>query len=110
MGTLLMLAGGIVEPGAGRPGSVSAYVVLSAGRQSRIFKVRGPADRPVVTELGAETTVDLGRFQDELRGDLKPALDEVHAQGGAAAITLPKKEWVCGLVATHLRAAEGDAR
>ena len=35
MGKLLMLAGGIVEPGKGEEATVSAYVALSAGRQSR---------------------------------------------------------------------------
>lgn len=42
-----MLAGGIVEPGA-----ASAYVAYNPGPgQSRLFKVHGDTDAPVVSEL-----------------------------------------------------------
>jgi hypothetical protein len=99
---LMMMAGGIVEPGAGQPGAVSAYVVLSAGRGSRIFKVHGWADSPSVTELPAAITVDLGRFQTELAADLAPALTAIRSKGGAAAISTPSREWVCGVVKAYI--------
>jgi hypothetical protein len=94
----LVLAGGIVEPGGGRPGAVSAYVALSAGHTSRLFKVQGPADRPIVTELDSATTVDLGRFQLEVSRDLEPALHEIQSRGGAAGVSTPSNAWVCDLV------------
>jgi hypothetical protein len=97
----LMLAGGIVEPGAGRPGAVSAYVALSTGRASRLFKVQGPADRPVVTELDRATTVDLARFQLEVARDLEPALHEIRARGGPAGVSTPSSAWVCDLVKAY---------
>ena len=103
----MMLAGGIVEPGGGQSGSVSAYVVLSAGGKSRLFKVRGVTSETEITELPGATTVDLGRFQSELASDLAPALEAIRAAGGPGAIAPPKKEWVCGLVREHLLGAEG---
>ena len=102
----MMLAGGIVEGGGGA-GVVSAYVVLSAGRASRLIRVQGPASAARVTELPAATTVDLGRFQADLRDDLQPALLELRGQGALAAITDPRPEWVCGLVRAHLLSDEG---
>jgi hypothetical protein len=107
MARLMMLAGGIVEPGGGRAGAVSAYVVLSASRGSRIFKVQGPTDGATVSELPGATTIDLGRFQTELSDDLAPELEEIRSRGGAASITTPRKDWVCNVVREHLKAAEG---
>ena len=47
-----MLAGGIVEPGAGAPGAVVAFVAVSGGpKGSRLFKIEGTASEPVVREL-----------------------------------------------------------
>lgn len=97
-----MLAGGIVERGAGRPGFVSAYVVLNEGAKSRLFKVRGPSDAPEVTELDAATTVDLARFRRELADDLEPALAEVRARGGSPAVATPKADWVTSVVERYL--------
>ena len=102
MAKLLVLAGGIVERGAGQPGMVSAYVVLSEGRKSRLFRVRGPTDAPVVTELDAATTVDIARFRRELADDLDPVLAEIRARGGSPSIAVPKPEWVTGIVERHL--------
>jgi hypothetical protein len=107
MARLMLMAGGIIEPGGGRPGSVSAYVVLSAPQGSRIFKVRGATDAPIVDELPAATTVDLGRVQNDVAAELQPSLDEIRAQGGAGAITKPKAAWVCGVVQAYLRDREG---
>ena len=99
---LLVLAGGIVEGGAGRPGVVSAYVVLNEGKQSRLFKVHGPTDAPMVIELDAATTVDLARFRRELADDLEPTLADLRARGGSPAIATPKPEWVTSVVERYL--------
>src|SRR5262245_58150700 len=103
-----MLAGGIVEPGAGTPGAVIAYVAVSGGVQgSRLFKVDGPASAPVVQELPPATTVDLGRFDREAQRELQPAIRALEALGGKGAIARPSPAWVCGHVKAHLKAAEG---
>ena len=108
MSKLRMLAGGIVEPGAGQPGSVSAYVAFSGVRgKSRLFKVQGRIDTPIVTELDAATTVDLGRFRREVDEDLQPAVVAITTRGGAASVADPKPEWVAEVVRRHLRDAEG---
>jgi len=107
MGKLLMLAGGIVEPGQGREATVSAYVAFSAGRQSRLFRVNGPSSAVKVTELQAATTVDTRRFQRELEEDLEPALVALRVHGEPVHITRPKDAWVTGLVRDHLKASEG---
>ena len=105
---LLMVAGGIVEPGGGRPGTVSAYVVLSARRgATRIFKVRGPADAPTIEELPAATTIDLGRFQTDLHEDLEPTIRAIQSRGGTAGVSSPAPAWVCGLVGAYLKEREG---
>jgi hypothetical protein len=108
MSKLRMLAGGIVEPGAGQPGSVSAYVAYSGSRgKSRLFKVQGRTDAPLVAELDAATTVDLGRFRREVSEDLQPAVVGITSRGGAASVADPKPEWVAEVVRRHLRDAEG---
>ena len=108
MSKLLMVAGGIVEPGGGQPGAVSAYVVLSASRAStRIFKVRGPTNHVDVHELPAAITVDLGRFQTELHSDLEPVVRDIQARGGQAGVSTPAPAWVCGIVGSHLKLTEG---
>jgi hypothetical protein len=104
---LLMLAGGIVEPGVGQAGAVSAYVALNAGRSSRLFKVQGPASAPVVTELDAATTVDVNRFRQEVAEDVAPALAEIRSSGGAAAVAVPSARWVADVVRRHLSEVEG---
>ena len=102
-----MLAGGIVEPGKGRDSTVSAYVALSAGRQSRLFRVNGPASAVKVTELEAATTVDTRRFQRELEEDLAPTLLALRVHGEPVHITRPKDVWVTGFVRDHLKKTEG---
>jgi hypothetical protein len=103
-----MLAGGIVEPGAGAPGAVVAYVAVSGGpRGSRLFRVEGPASQPAIHELPSATTVDLGHFDREAQEQLAPALRAIEARGGKGAITQPAGAWVCSLVRAHLKAAEG---
>jgi hypothetical protein len=102
-----MLSGGIVEPGGGHPGAVSAYVVFSAGRKSRLFKVKGPSNAPEVTELEAATTLDLKRFQHELTADLAPSLAELNKVGAAAGVATPSSAWVCDVVRAYLKKSEG---
>lgn len=103
-----MLAAGIVEPGGGSAGGVVAFVAVSIGVQgSRMFKVAGPAEAPEVSELPPETTIDLGRMQRDVAGELQPALDAIAALGGKPAIARPKAEWVCDQVRAYLLDLEG---
>jgi hypothetical protein len=88
MPKLLMLAGGVVP---GSPRALGAYVVLSAGTQSRVFKVKGSE----VEELPAATTLDVKRFERELREDLGPALEK------------PPAAQVTDIVREHLHRTEG---
>jgi hypothetical protein len=103
---LLVMASGVVKIPRGGPRAVSAYVVLSAGAKSRVFRVRGAADAPAVEELPPATTLDMRRFQTELQEDLQPALNELRAQGHAAHIELSRPEWVTAHVRKHLKATE----
>ena len=103
MTKLLMLAGGVVAKGA-TEGDLCAYVVLSAGHASRLFKVTGPSAAATISELAAATTIDMKRFEREVAETLAPA---VAAAGNGAAVAAPSKEWVCGLVAAHLKKVEG---
>ncbi len=102
-----MLAGGLVDPGKGRDATLSAYVVLSEGRLSRIFKVTGTPSSASIVELPAATTVDMRRFQGELQNDLEPALLALRSRGEPAGIVQPSDASVCGLVKAHLKAVEG---
>lgn len=105
MAKLFMLAGGIVEPGSGQPGRVSAFVAFNPKpTQSRLFKVHGPATSPEVTELPSATTVDLGAFRKELTDELEPEVEAIRTLGGISAIAVPKTEWVLDVVKQHLRA------
>lgn len=101
-----MLAGGIVEPGVGQPGGVSAYVALSAGRASRLFKVEGPANAPEVRELDPATTVDVNRFRREVADDVEPALAAIRGAGGTGAVAEPSGAWVTDVVRRHLVAID----
>jgi hypothetical protein len=106
VGKLLVLAGGVVNVPKGVARAVSAYVVLSAGPQSRVFRVRGAADAPTVDELSSATTLDVKHFQVELQEDLQPALDEVRAEGHPAHVEPARPEWVTAFVRKHLRDTE----
>ena len=98
-----VLASGIVEPGAGSPGAVVAFVAVNFGVDgSRLFKLSGPADAPRVEELAGATTVDLGRFQRELTEELQAAIEAIQELGGKAGITQPSADWVCARVQDHL--------
>lgn len=103
-----MLAGGIVEPGGGSAGRVSAFVAYNPRPGvSRLFKVSGSAADPVVSELPSATTVDLSAFRHELEQELSPEVRAIGERGGAAAITQPKPEWIASVVRRHLKDAEG---
>ena len=103
-----MLAGGIVEPGAGASGAVVAFVAVSgAPFGSRLFRVEGPASAPSVREIEAATTIDLGRFDREAQEELAPAVAEIVARGGVASVARPSPAWVAGHVRAHLERTEG---
>lgn len=102
-----MLAGGIVEPGGGAPGVVVAFVAVNVGASSRLFKLSGRTDAARVEELPSATTVDLGRFERELREELGPEVAKIESLGGAASIARPRTVWVCDQVMRHLRASDG---
>lgn len=96
MSKLLMMAGG--EVGAEGARRVSAYVVLSAGTKSRVFKVHGAEPELRVEELQAQTTFDIRRFQREIVDDLPDA---------GKGMKKPEADWICGIVRAHLKNAEG---
>lgn len=103
-----MLAGGIVEPGGGSAGRVSAFVAYNPRPAvSRLFKVHGAAAEPMVSELPSATTIDLSAFRHELEQELEPELRAIGARGGAAAIAQPKADWIANVVRRHLAAVEG---
>ncbi len=107
MPKLLVLASGVVNVPRGGARGVSAYVVLSAGPQSRVFRVHGPAAAPAVDELPSATTLDVKHFQVEIQDDLQSALEEVRAEGHPAHIEASKPEWVTAFVRKHLKTTEG---
>ncbi len=103
-----MLAGGIVEPGAGASGAVVAFVAVSGfPGGSRLFRIEGPASAPAVRELEAATTIDLGRFDRDAQEELEPALAEIAARGGVGAIARPAPAWVAAQVRAFLERTEG---
>ncbi len=108
MSKLLVLASGVVKkPGGGGVHALSAYLVLSAGPKSRVFRVRGTSEAPSIEELPSATTLDVKRFQSDLEEDLKPALDELRADGHPAHVELSRHDWVAAIVRKHLKATEG---
>ena len=103
-----MLASGVVKaPGGVGVRALSAYLVLSAGAASRVFRVRGTGDSPAIEEMPAATTLDVKRFQTDLQEDLQPVLDELRMHGHPAHVELSRHEWVAAVVRKHLKATEG---
>ena len=93
MSKLYMLAGAVApgtDPASER---VSAYVVLTEGGRSRLFKLTGTRAEPRIEELDAATTLDLKRFRDETKNDL----------AGLGALQAADGNWACEAVRTHLR-------
>ena len=88
-----MMAGAVATAADASTEHVRAYVVLADGPKSRLFKIAGTKDATRVEELDAATTLDLKRFQEELKSDL------------AAFGTLRPAEatWACEIVRLHLR-------
>jgi hypothetical protein len=107
VGKLLVLANGVVKVPHLGARAVSAYVALSAGAESRVFRVRGAVNAPSVEELPAATTLDVQHFQTQIQADLQAALDAERAGGHAAHIELSRPEWVCVHVRNHLKQTEG---
>ena len=107
MGKLLVLANGVVKVPHVGARAVSAYVALSAGAKSRVFRVRGSIDAPRVEELPAETTLNVQHFQTQIQADLEPELQGARAEGAPAHIELSRPEWICVFVRNHLKATEG---
>jgi hypothetical protein len=108
VGKLLVLASGVVKaPRGGGVRALSAYLVLSAGAKSRVFRVRGTGEAPVIDELPSATTLDVKRFQTDLQEDLQPVIDELRAEGYPAHVELSRHDWVAAIVRKHLKATEG---
>jgi len=72
---------------------VSAYVVLADGAKSRVFKVGGSTKAPGIEELSAATTLDLRRFQEDVKTDLAGLGDLAPADATVA----------CEIIRVHLR-------
>jgi hypothetical protein len=106
VGKLLVLASGVVK-GSGGARAIAAYVVLSAGAASRVFRVRGDPKEPSIEELPPATTLDVQRFQKELEDELRPALQAARADDPRAHVELTRAEWVSALVRKHLKDNEG---
>jgi hypothetical protein len=93
MSRLHMMAGAVAagtDPGTEQ---VSAYVVLADGSKSRLFKIEGKTTSPQVSELDAATTLDLKRFQEQLKTDL----------AGLGPVRAADASWACEFVRVHLR-------
>jgi hypothetical protein len=104
---LLVLASGVVKDPGGALRAVSAYVVLSAGPASRVFRVHGDAAAPLVEELEAATTIDPRRFRGQVQSDLQPDLEAVRMRGHPAHVDQANTDWVCGFVRAYLKTTEG---
>jgi hypothetical protein len=98
-----MLAGGMVEPGDDEPAMLSAYVILAAGLNTRVFKVKGSASAPHVVELPAATTIDMSAFERQVEGDLAPLLVAGRMADNAVSLATPDEAWMCDLVRDHLK-------
>jgi hypothetical protein len=103
MSKLLMVAGRQVQGSDGKV-RLGAYVVLSAGRMSRVFSVRGAATDLRVEELPSATTIDMRRFESEIDRDL--GAGEGPPSGAAVTSSRPPDAVVLAAVRAHLKKAE----
>lgn len=87
----LFFLGGMVSTDADPV--VSAYVVVSEGQKSRMYRVSGPMRAPTVADTGAGTTFDSQRFQRESAADLD----------GRGPLREVDPSWACEVVRVHLR-------
>jgi len=92
-----MMAGAVATGADPATEHVSAYVVLADGPKSRLFKISGATKAPHIDELDAATTLDLKRFQEELKVDL----------AGLGPLRPAVASWACDIVRIHLRADLG---
>ena len=92
-----MMAGAVATGTDPATEHVSAYVVLADGPKSRLFKISGTTNAPRIDELDAATTLDLKRFQEELKGDL----------AGLGPVRPAAASWACDIVRVHVRADLG---
>ncbi len=82
---------------------ITGFVVVSQKKNgSRIFKVRGAAASPQVTELPSATTIDLQRFQREVSSEVEPMLESSRAIDAPAALTTPPDATLIDAVRAHL--------
>jgi len=82
---------------------ITGFVVVSMKKSgSRIFKVRGAAASPQVTELAPATTIDLQRFQREVSSEVEPMLESSRAIDAPAALTTPLDSTLIDAVRAHL--------
>jgi hypothetical protein len=96
MSRLFMLAGAVTQSGDPAGERVSAFVVLSEGVKSRLFKVSGKTSAPTIEELGAATTLDVKMFREVAERELRGA-------GWSGAIRPADGTWACEAVRLHLR-------
>ena len=87
-----MLAGAVAGTGT-ETMHVGAYVVLADGLKSRLFRITGKRSAPHIEELDSATTIDLKRFQAELKKDL----------AGLGPMGPGDANWACETVRTYLR-------
>jgi hypothetical protein len=92
-----MMAGAFATGTDPKAEHVSAYVVLADGPKSRLFKIAGERSSPRIEELDAATTLDLKRFQEDVKKDL----------AGLGALQPADATWACERVRVHLRADLG---
>jgi hypothetical protein len=97
MSRLHMMAGAVATGADPVTEHVSAYVVLADGPKSRLFKIAGTKSSPQVEELDAATTLDLKRFNDQLKSDL----------AGLGPVRPADASWACDVVRVHLHADLG---
>lgn len=81
---------------------VTGYVVMSEKSGSRVFKIKGPAASPAVTELAPATTIDLGRFQREVSSEVEPLLEAKRAVDAPATLSTPPDATFIEAVTRHL--------
>jgi hypothetical protein len=97
MSRLHMMAGAVATGADAATEHISAYVVLADGAKSRLFKVGGTTEAPHIEELTAATTLDLKRFQEQLKMDLE----------GLGPLRPADATSACEIVRLHLRADLG---
>ncbi len=93
MSKLHMLAGAVAADKDAGTEHVCAYVVLADGAKSRVFKLHGEKKAPVLEELPAATTLDLRRFQEEIKRELS----------GHGPARPADPSWACDFVRVHVR-------